>query len=591
MTNLAQQDLSERSARDRVARRLAADAGPSTAASSGMWVDWGGMADFLGQPFNVQSIPLSKLEQMRRDPMIAFGLTFVKVPLIRARWVIESEDAQRAGFIDGALRRIYGRLILAYANCFDFGYSAIVKRFERIQPDWKYLDPKESEPVPQPVWDSGADALVWKAFQPLNPRHASPAWSKDGEFNGIAWRKAGFPQFMADKRADPDIPLERALWATNEKDSVFGSLWGYPRVGYAYRYWWAYWYRFGLADRAFERWADPPVIVYHPTEIGLDTETSLNIDFSSKGLELAESLRSGANVSMPSDAVESLDGRSSQLRRWEAQQMEVRTNFDALNESFRYLDIMKLRSMMVPEQALVEGQGGQSSRNVAAEMGDLFQESQAVVKAEIDDQINRFVIPQLLEANFGPDGPGCRIVTKGFDPADIDTMRAIIQVVGQSEPGKLPVDFRELLKDLGIPTLTPEALKDYEDKQAEAAAATAPDALPAQPGGPGAPQAGVTQQGLYYTPRERIVLMERVDDFPVEVEGAEAYYDEDKRTLFYKDEADGDKIRGFLLGLPQEDASDTTILYEMADRLKTLEDREPNVYVDVISPGEEGEQE
>jgi len=120
---------------------------------------------------------------------------------------------------------------------------------------------------------------------------------------------------------------------------------------------------------------------------------------------LAERLRSGANVSLPSDGVTSLDGdKVSTLRKWSLEQMKSEVDFTAMNESFDTLEIAKLRAMMVPEQAFLEGKGGTSSRNVASELGDAFEKSLAVVKAEIDDHINRFMIPQLLAANFGEGG-------------------------------------------------------------------------------------------------------------------------------------------------------------------------------------------
>src|SRR6266568_9262114 len=80
-------------ARNRLVSKLEQDQGPSVAAATSRWVDWGSMSDFLGQPFDSTRIPLSKLEQMRRDPMIAFGLYFIKVFLARAPWRIRCTDA------------------------------------------------------------------------------------------------------------------------------------------------------------------------------------------------------------------------------------------------------------------------------------------------------------------------------------------------------------------------------------------------------------------------------------------------------------------------------------------------------------------
>ena len=279
-----------------------------------------------------------------------------------------------------------------------------------------------------------------------------------------------------------DIPLDWALWATNEKDSVFGSLWGYPRIGYAYRYWWSYWYRFGLADRAFEKWADPPVVVRHPTEVGLDTATGENVDYSSEALGLAEKIRSGANVSLPSDPVTGLDDRILNMRQWEIDTITTEVQWDALNTAFEYLDVQKLRAILVPEQALIEGKGGTSSRNVAQVFGDLFQEFQAVTMEEIDWHINRYMIPQLVTANFGPNAPVATKVTTGFDPSDAETMQALLTGIANKGSEKLPIDIRATLEKLGVPVISIEDQNKQLQKAAEEAAAMQPPDVPAAPG-------------------------------------------------------------------------------------------------------------
>lgn len=515
MSGFAERNGNSQEAEERLKRRLAQDRRPNTRTSTEQWINWSSLGDMIGQPYSLTKIPISKLEEMQRDPMLSFGLTFIKVPLVRAPWYIQSTDAKRAAFVDAALRRIYGRFILAYSNCFSFGYSAMVKRFEYFKPDWTYIEKDDEAGTEKPVWDDPKiDALVWKPFIPLNPRFSAPHWNSKGEFAGIdfspsttggAYGTTGFPfdQISGNQKV-ADIPLDWALWATNEKDSVYGSLWGYPRLGYAYRYWWSYWYKFGLSDRAFEKWADPPVFVYHPTE---DAYTDPNdpdtlVNFSDEAIALAEKIRSGANASLPSEVQSNLeDGRLSGVRKWEVTQLESKTNFDALDATFKYLDVLKLRSMMVPEQSLVEGQGGSSSRNVAEKFGDIFQESQAVVMEEIDDLLNRYVIPQLLEANFGTGGPTCTKITTGFNRQDIEAMRSILEVFANKDM-PMPVDVREALEYLGVPTMSPSQFSKELDRRAkEQEAQVGPPVIQAQGG-----KAGVTQTGLYYDDRERITI-------------------------------------------------------------------------------------
>jgi hypothetical protein len=454
------------------AARLAQDRKFATTMSqTGSWVNWNEMSEILGQPFSVTRIPLSKLEQMRRDPMIAFGLMFVKVPIIRAHWKIDSTDPQRAAFIDNCLRQIYGRFILAFLNCLDFGYSPIVKRFEYANPDWTYIDPETEKETP--VWpDKNVQALVWKPFMALNPRQARPKFNSKGEFAGIdnvpGYSNSLSAAIFGNNGRPADIPLDWALWATNEKDSEFGSLYGYPRIGYAYRYWWSYWYKFGLSDRAFEKWGDPPFVVFHPADEGAEDSEGEPIDFGAEALATAEQMRSGANVAMPSSVIRGYtEDRPTNVREWDFKQIESTANFAALNESFEYLDVQKLRAIMVPEQALAEGKGGSSSRNVAAEFGDLLKESQAVIMEEIDDHINRFMIPQLLEANFGPGGASCKKITTGFDPQDVETMRVIVGAIANMK-GEVPeADMQEILKQLGVPQLTHAAIEKKLKEVAE----------------------------------------------------------------------------------------------------------------------------
>jgi hypothetical protein len=498
-------------ASERLKKRLSQDRRPSTALSTEQWVNWGAASEYLGQPFDASRIPLSKLEQMQRDAMLSFGLTFIKVPLIRAPWYIKSSDAKRAAFIDNALRKIYGRLILAYSNSLSFGYSGIVKRFEYSDIDWTYVDKDDPTSTESPVWDdSVVKPLIWKPFLALNPRYVTPHWNYKGDFNGIDLNQtSGISAFQnsaysgnfggENNKKVADIPLDWALWATNEKDSVYGSLWGYPRLGYAYRYWWSYWYLFALSDRAFERWADPPIIVYHPADEGFDEEGNV-VDLAAEGLVVAEKARSGANVSLPAKVIRGFDERATNIKEWSLEQMKSEINFAALDEMFKYLDVQKLRSMMVPEQSLMEGQGGSSSRNVAEQFGDIFQESQAVVMQEIDDMINRYMIPQLLEANFGPGGPSCTKVTTGFDPQDVDTMRSIVGSFANKDT-EMPVDIRETLERLGVPTLSHAAFQENLKKKAEEAAKLRP--LPVKDDGE---NAGVTDTGLYYEGREQITL-------------------------------------------------------------------------------------
>ena len=194
------------------------------------------------------------------------------------------------------------------------------------------------------------------------------------------------------------IDLYHALWVTNERDQNFGSIYGYPRLGYAYRYWWTYWFRWAIADRAFERKADPSVLVYHPEGEFVDETTGASTSYADYALTMGERMRSGGVIALPSEVYE--DATGGHVRQWEIDFTQNATDFDPFDKSFEYLDIAKLRALAIPEQAFFEGRGGTSSRNVAAEMQSSFTESQAVLSAQIVESINRWLIPQWLAVNY-----------------------------------------------------------------------------------------------------------------------------------------------------------------------------------------------
>lgn len=527
--------------------------GPTTRETSASWVRWNSVSEVLGQPFNNLRIPLSKLEHMRRDAMLAFGLLFIKMPLLRASWYIKSNDARIASAIDNAIRPVWGSYILSYLNCMDYGYSPICKRFELCLPDWAYLDHDNPTSVEQRVWDEGTvQFLTLKDPVALNPRKARPAWDTNGDFNGIHYlQQKGIPG-SSKQSTTPDIPLQYALWATNERDSVFGSLYGYPRLGYAYPFWWDYWFKFQLATRAFERWADPPTVVYHPSENGLDAEGN-SIDYGQDALETAEKVRSGVNIALPSSVVVGYDERQTNVREWVIEQLKSEVNFSELRSEWDYLDVMKLRALAIPEQALIEGKGGTSSRNVQKGNMDSFMENQVVLAWEFAQALNRWVIPQIRDANFGPEAAEASVVITGFHQIDDDVAKQVITMVGNKDPTRLPVDLRAILDQYNIPMMTAKAMQTALEEQAKAAAATAPpvDAATA-PGAGGTGAAGVVQAPnappgthLYMRPQESInlqertlmITMERVD----EIEGHEqavAFFEARTATLFVRRDAD-----------------------------------------------------
>jgi hypothetical protein len=546
---------------------------PTVLEQSGTYIDWKNVRDQLGQPHIMGRRPaLRKLDEIRRDPMIAFGLHYRKTPLVRAEYHIEAVDkdgpnAQIAGFMDAAWRQIHARYIFQHTQDFDYGFASIVKRFMLGNPGGTYFDPEEENPENQmkPVWDEGSvDPIIWKPFVGLPPAQVQPAFNNDGEFDGILYELSAAQQggrgvgFKAKSTKGNDrervIDVYHSLWATNDKDGEYGSIFGWPLIAHAYRFWWSYWYLWANLDRAFERMAVPPLVAYHPEGDYVDPDDpSQKIPYWEIALEAAERLRSNAIAAVPSTlATAGLDERGTQMREWEFRFLETPVqNFDAIGQHLSYLDVMKLRAIWVPEQAFIEGEGGTSSRNVAAQMAEIFMESQANKWEEIADHVNRYIFPQLLAVNFPEfvnNGGRVKIIGHGFKKEDVEFLKQIIQLAGQGDPAILEVDFREALKRIGAPLKSPTQLAAERNKIAQEQAAGGPPLVAPAPGQVGTiPNPGFTNGGsvpepagsvtgfsdqpfIYINPRAVIELSEH-DDFLASLPATSHYKDKTMRAL------------------------------------------------------------
>ena len=179
--------------------------------------------------------------------------------------------------------------------------------------------------------------------------------------------------------------------------------------------------------------------------------------YSDYALEMGDRMRSGGVMTLPSTPYEGTKGTISVSGRSTSPGM---LNFDPFDKSFEYLDIGKIRSLWIPEQSLVEGKGGTSSRNVAAQLDSTFTESQAVMSVQIVETINRCIVPQWLAVNypeFLQNNGTAHVVIQGFADVDVTFTQQIIQLIGQQGPGinalLTMVDLHKILDDAGVPLL------------------------------------------------------------------------------------------------------------------------------------------
>lgn len=484
-----------------------------------------------GNPFSVRRLPFSIMRDMALDPNVAFALYYIETPLINASWSIDSSDAQLAAAVDSALRPINSDLISKFCQSLTMGYQPMVKRYKLGTLDGKYRDKTAEDPDKDlDVWPSkSVDALLWKTFLALPPENCLPRWNEMGNFNGFMYSPVPIPNPMMLGVAQTygpqilsgyPIPLEWSMWIVNDRHKTYGSLYGVPRTNRAYRFWWSFWYRWALSDRSFENKADPAKIVYFPTNVAeaLDAnnpEAETPYNLQQKAIQIGNSIRSGTTVAFPGDFMVNEEGKTMNIRQWEAKYMEGGENFSSLEQNFLALGVAIIKAMFLPEQAFVDAtMAGQTSsqRYISAQMGEIYQESQQQLSNDYDEYINKYMIPEFIAANF-PNKVNipCKRVTRGYGARNSETTKQILTLIGQKEPQNLPINVRQLLKEEGYPLTSEAEQKLTERKHKEALENSKPPVMsPVKKEGVAGYNAGVekteTGEHVYFQPGEELYL-------------------------------------------------------------------------------------
>lgn len=468
-------------------------------------------SQFYGQ-FNPELITLDRLHAMRRDPMIRMGLHYRRGPMLRADWHIQCEDPQIAQGVDEICRDVWSNYMKVGLVCKEYGYQGAIKQWDLGKLHSTFED---KDGTIRPVWQrDDVQPTVLKPCIPLPPDFTRVRLrKKDGGFDGLTtalWTPTRDPE------RDKIVEAEFALWWANEYEETWNNYYGFPLTGYAYRYWWSGWFRHHMEDRHFEQDADPPLQVWYPP--GSQMRDGVQVDNKILALELAEDLRGGAAIAMPSEVHVDEQGKLTPIPLWKAEFLTGGENLDAFRQSAEYTDMMKLRALMVSDEALIQGSSGTGSRATSGIRMDAFQ---ANLQQEGEDAAyvwNRYIIPQIVEANWGADAPQAKMIMKGFQPEDMALWDELIKIAFNLDPNALPIKFEEILRQRKLPMYTQE---EQEQRETEAEAIQADqerqqmaeqELIAQQPDGP-APnaQAGINASGRYFKPREVITIRSKLD--------------------------------------------------------------------------------
>lgn len=390
----------------------------STAPSMEVFGVSGGSRVFGGvrenETYNPDTIQIETYRKMTFDAQISAGMTVLKLPVQNAIWHIKSDNEEINEFIESNFKMWWDLFMTSALTALDYGYAAFEKRWELVDGAYIYKHPLD-----------------------LLPESITILQNKDtGDFEGLKQK-----QSYQDKDT-VTIPANKSFVFTNKKGESFGNLYGISRLKAAYRFWYAARYNYDFANTFFETFSSPLVKGFAPkgsTDIrnaaGTKTGEINNIDAM---MEIIKNMRLRSAAALP----------WSPDKRWDIEFMEAKRTGGDFVEYIRYLDLMKIRAIFVPD--LVLGQGGERGSYALGKVHmRMFLKTVDGVLNSLKFHIDRYLIPQLVEYNFAGYKEPVEWIFEPPSKEDRETLEAIfIDLVKQ---GRIAPDHIEMAERLGIP--------------------------------------------------------------------------------------------------------------------------------------------
>jgi hypothetical protein len=386
---------------------------------------WGPVPNMINYPlsdgtiYNPSKISIETFRKMREDYQINACLNVLSFTIQKINWYIDSDDKKIKDFLEYAIKKIWPELVRYYTKAFWAGYSPAVKVF---------------------TMDEKSKKIIYKRIKDLAPETCRVRLKGDS-FNGF--RQEAFGNFKGE-----NIPAEVSLWYTNDMED--GNYYGRSRLTSAYNPWYYSELIHLFANRYYERFAEPVVVGRAPNEtVEDDSEVKKNaMDLMQATVD---GIKSHSSITIPSE----LDENGNQL--YDIKYLESQMRGSDFDKYLDRLDMEKARALFVPD--LLLGSGKVGSYELGKEHKATFLSG---LMSSVDTMflnINKYVLPQLVELNFG-------VKTKDFEIKYLPISKVnednIINIVTAMVNGKMiRPSTKELADVIGIP------LEEVEEITAE----------------------------------------------------------------------------------------------------------------------------
>ena len=395
-------------------------------------------------------------KRMRKDPQIALGLSAIKAPIMAAfdSIKVNCKDPIIRGFVQHSLMNMHGgllrRAVYSALRSLEFGFINHEKVWQNgvdVEFEIKDSDDGSSRAIKM------SNSTILEDVCDLDPEYTEVLVDgKTGVYTGLRYAY------------DQTLKAEKTWLVTHDKE--FGHLLGTAVIDNSHNAW--YWcdIMYLFCNRYYERKASPPIKGRAPAVVEDNNgEPIPGVDLFG---QMLESLISEGVIVLPSELNEGQTGQKGQFA-WDCEYMIDDKRGEMFIRYIEHLQTLKLRGILLPEMVVERGADA-GTFGMAKAHTDTFVEMLTLILEEVLQHINRWLIPDLVMHNFGPNAPPCTIETLVKIGERKDLLEEILLEVIKAE-GKAGVvdaarlvDLITLMRQLNIDTTEKRPIPQIDDK-------------------------------------------------------------------------------------------------------------------------------
>lgn len=409
----------------------------------------------LGE-YKPYDLPSETVDRMLKNGVVKSSLMLIKAPIIstfqKAQFVSDDEKVQT--FLNQELHPVLMQHMDSILTAFEWGVSFHEKIFEVVND--LQINIKTGEEEDDRVETMPSALLLKKLkFNQYNDIKSILLEESTQDFRG----------YRQTPRALSSKPIDVPAW----KSFVFAfdnskTLWGETSLVPAYAPWYSYELLSAYLVRYAERSATPPLIGKAPpgtseVNVGGTIEQVDNLVYlSSIGAEAANS-----NIVVFPSTLDITHGES----LWGIQEMRLDDRSTLYKDSLSWLKSSIHEAVFAPQQSISNSESDTGNYGLAENQFEAFLVSEAQRVLKLKNAINKYIVDQIVEYNFGADVTAELIVHDITKEITTRTFQVVTQLIKAKHPQSANIDFIALCRGLGIETrdISEEEMKAFMGMQ------------------------------------------------------------------------------------------------------------------------------